>query len=145
MCYIHMLIYTVFILYALEFSLLFKYDIFSLFHVYTREFTKCLVINLVKSPGNPLVTMCLNPDDILSRTHQEDFKKGSSFPQRYGTSGQRPHPATPRQRSKEAIGLRSWRSGERKETPVLPGGARCLSYISQYLYTLSGRVGGSAL
>lgn len=62
----------------------------------------------------------------LSRTSQEDIKKRSSFPQRYGAAGQRHHPAAPHQRSKEKTGLRTEWSGECEETPILPGGSGCL-------------------
>lgn len=62
----------------------------------------------------------------LFHTSQEDIKKRSSLPQRYGAAGQRHHPAAPHQRSKEKTGLRSEWSGQCEETPILPGGSGCL-------------------
>lgn len=85
--------------------------------------------SLIISHSFELVIVALQHLPYLCHTSQEDFKEGSSFPQRYGTTGQRPYPATPNQRSKEEIRLRSERSRECKETPVLPGGPYCLSRI----------------
>ena len=76
-----------------------------------------------RSPTYPPLIIMLQRWLCLSHTSQEDLKEGSSVPQRHGTARQRPHPETPRQRSKEEIRLRSEWSRECKETPVLPGGS----------------------